>query len=483
MIKKVKQIYNSLNLQVKVILWFTVSEFIYKAISLLTTPIFTRILTTEEYGIFSVYIAWSSIFCVIATLNLHMGVAYNALVKFPKEKEKVISVFQSFALIVALLFAVLGIVFRDRLAVIVGLPEILIIVMFLGFIFIEPYQLWAIYKRYEYDYKKPVLVAVIISVLTPVISIASIMLIQGDKGIIRTVSYAVVNTILPGIIFYIINWNKSKAFYHKNLWKYAITFNGPLLIHYLAVILLNQTDRIMINWFYGSREAGIYSIASSAASIVLIFATAVNAAFVPWQYQCLKSKKYKSLSEAGYLVLAMIALMLFAFILFAPEIIEIFAGQDYMGAVGLIPLLGASVFFNYMYQLFSRVELYYEKKSYTVIATILATLTNIILDLILLPKMGFLAAGIATLIAHMVFCVTHYIFYRKICKDYMNSANIYDYRIILPISLFVLCLSFFLTFLYEFLLIRLFIVFLCLLLIFIFRKKLYAMVHSLLFVK
>ena len=480
MIKYFSKKYRSLNLQIKVVLWFTIAEFIYKAVALLTTPIFTRILTTAEYGLFSVYTAWSAIFVVIATLNLHMGVTYNALIKMPDERDKTVSAFQSLAFIISLFIGTIGIILREKISSIIGLPVLLVVTMFISFLFIEPYQLWAIQKRYEYDYKKTVAVAVFISILTPIISVISILFVPGNKGEVRTISYAIVNIILPGLLFYIINYKKNRTFYNKVLWGYAISFNVPLIIHYLSVVLLNQTDRIMINWFYGSHETGIYSIASAAASIILTVTTALNAAFVPWQYQKLADKDYNALTRAGYSVLIFLALLLFSFAMFAPEIVLLFAGRSYMDAVYLIPMLGASVYFNYMYQLFSRLELFYEKKSYTVIATIIATALNIFLNIILLPRFGYVAAGISSLIAHIVFCVLHYIFYRKITRAYMGDLNIYKIRVLLPISLGVLIVSFVITFLYKYLFVRIILVSLIILAIIFLRRRIITYATNLL---
>lgn len=73
--------YRKMNIQLKVVFWFTFVGFLQRGISLLTTPIFTRVLTTDEYGLFSVFTAWSSILAIVITLNLHMGVINNAFTK------------------------------------------------------------------------------------------------------------------------------------------------------------------------------------------------------------------------------------------------------------------------------------------------------------------------------------------------------------------------------------------------------------------
>ena len=44
----------------KAALWFTICGFVQKGISFITVPIFTRLLTTEQYGVVSIFYSWES---------------------------------------------------------------------------------------------------------------------------------------------------------------------------------------------------------------------------------------------------------------------------------------------------------------------------------------------------------------------------------------------------------------------------------------
>ena len=60
---------------------------------------------------------------------------------------------------------------------------------------------------------------------------------------------------------------------------------------------MNQSDRIMISFYCGMDKAGIYSIAYSAASLIMMVSSALNAAFIPWQYQMLQAKNSLNLKS------------------------------------------------------------------------------------------------------------------------------------------------------------------------------------------
>lgn len=438
--RKVRNRYASLNVQLKVVLWFTFVGFLQRGISIITTPIFTRVLTKDEYGMFSVFSAWFYVLVIVCTLNIHMGAINNALTKMPDEKKRIISAFQSVSLVVSCSFLALAVIFVNHLSEWMNLPTIVVLMMFVGFLFYEPYNDWLIYKRYEYDYRGPILISVIISIATPIVSIIAIIFFNNARGEARIISFIVVNVIIPGLIFYWINYKSGKVFFDRKLWTYALTFNAPLIPHFLSETILNQSDKIMIGRMIGTGDAGVYNIAYSAASLILIFSSALNIAFVPWQYQKIKDREYHKLGKISYAVMISVGVLLVLLILFSPEIIKVLAGDEYMGAVDLVPILGISVYFNYLYQIFARVELYYEKKIYTVIATLGATILNLILNYLWIPRMGYAGAGYSTLIAHVFLCVIHFVFYRKVCRDNSIKESFYKGSIILIISLlFVIC--------------------------------------------
>ena len=68
MFSKLLSRYQKLSLPIKAVFWFTIGSFIQKAISIITVPIFTRLMSTEEYGIVNIYNSWSSILIIICTL-------------------------------------------------------------------------------------------------------------------------------------------------------------------------------------------------------------------------------------------------------------------------------------------------------------------------------------------------------------------------------------------------------------------------------
>ncbi len=475
MIKRILQKYKSMPSQAKVVFWFTFVGFLQKGVSVITAPIFTRILSTEQYGMFSVYTAWSDVLVIIATLYLHMAVINNAFMKSGKTKEHVVSAFQGLSFLTTMIILGIYLLFRQKVDILIGLPSPVVLGMFISFVFAPPYYYWTIYERYQYDYKKMIVVTAGITVLTPLAGLAAIFLSNQDYWGEARIFGKIAVLCGTGLVFALINWKKDHTFFDKDLWKYALCFNIPLIPHFLSETILNQSDRIMINGYCGQSEAGIYSVAYSAASLVLIFSSAVNTAMVPWQYEKLRDRQYKQMAHILYFVLMGLGLLSAGMIMFAPEVIRILAGTKYSDAVGLIPTLAASVFFNYLYQTLARVEMYYDKRIYTVIGTFAAAVVNIVLNMIFIPLVGYQAAGYTTLAAHILLCVLHYFFYRRVCKMCVDG-KIYSASILLGISVAVLIIAFAMMILYQYTVLRICILAGVFVLVFIFRKRLMSIV-------
>ena len=77
--------YRNISVQAKAALWFTICNFLQKGISFIVVPIFTRIMSTEEYGTYTVYISWYQILNIISSLYLFNGVYDNALSLFDED--------------------------------------------------------------------------------------------------------------------------------------------------------------------------------------------------------------------------------------------------------------------------------------------------------------------------------------------------------------------------------------------------------------
>ncbi len=477
MLKKLLNKYNGLPVQVRASLWFMICSFLQKGISFITTPIFTRLLNSAEYGAYGVYTSWDTILTVFITLQLSLGVYVQGLVKFEKDK----NVFSSSLLgltttLSAFWFVVFG-VFNSFFCGLFELNTLQLLSIPVDVWLVAVCTFWSTDQRVDYKYRKLVLVTVVSSILRPLAGIAAVIIFD-DKVTARIISTIVVYAALY-IVLFAIMMKKGKVFFHKKYWKYAIKFNLPLIPHYLSTSILNGADRIMIARMVGEREAGFYTLAYSISLIMSTLSTALLKTIEPWLFKNIRDKqlgKFSKVSEPSFIFVAVVNLFL---IVLAPEIIRAFAPVEYLDAIWVIPPVSMSVFFTYMYTFYSVFEFYYEKTIYISVATVLGAVFNIATNYIFIGLFGYLAAGYTTLFCYIMFALMHYVFMTRILKKNLNGVKVYRLRNILIISISFMACGFALMATYPFMIVRYLIVLLLIAAAIVMRKRIIAYFKSL----
>ena len=80
--------FNDASPAVKASMVLLASNLVLKGLSLISGPIFTRIMSTEQYGLVSNYNSWRDIFYVFVTLNLASGVFNNGMLEFKTDRDR-----------------------------------------------------------------------------------------------------------------------------------------------------------------------------------------------------------------------------------------------------------------------------------------------------------------------------------------------------------------------------------------------------------
>lgn len=430
--KKLLKTYKSLPVQVKASFWFLICSFLQKGIAMITTPIFTRILSTQEYGQFSVFNSWMSIITPIVCLNLYSGIYSQGLVKFEKDRSKFSSSLQGLALTLVTLWTGIYLVTCSFWNDLFSLTTVQMVCMLILIWTSAAYNFWAVDQRVDFKYRKQVVLTLLMSTIQPSVCIWFI-LNSDDKVTARIVGMTVVHIALY-LGTFIVQMARGKQFFSKHYWMYASKFNIPLLPHYLSMTVLSSSDRIMISNMVGNEKAGIYSLAYSISQIMTMFNTALLQTIEPWIYRKLKDKKVYDIAHVAYPCFILIAVLNLLLIIFAPEIVTIFAPREYQEAIWCIPAVALSVFFTFLYTFFATFEFYYEKTKYIAVATMGGAVLNIVLNYIFINLFGYMAAAYTTLFSYILYAVLHYYFMHRICKMYLDDAKPYSLKLIIMIA-------------------------------------------------
>lgn len=439
--------YKSMPIGAKAAAWYTICNLLQKGIMFIVVPIYTRMLTTSEYGTYTIFQSWKDIIIIFTTLNLYCGVFTRGLVKYEEDRNKYISSIQFLSTIVTLVVCTVLFVFFDTINNVWAVDKKVFILLFIYYLFSPSIQFWSVKQRVENKYIQMVVVTVLLSLVTPIISIG--LLVMTDMRENALIYGYLLVQIAFGIVFYIDNLTKGKLKVKLNYCKEALKFNIPLIPHYLSLIILNQSDRIMIDNYCGKAEAGIYSLTYSVSQILNIFIGAINGSMVPWQYEKMKKKEYSIIGKVSNILCLGIGICSIFVIAIGPEIIFIMGGKEYTEAIWCIPPIVMGIYFTFCYGLFSTVEFYYGVTKFIALASTVGAGLNILLNAICIPIFGYIAAAYTTLICYIMFAIAHYVIMKGITKE-----KIYKMKDMLVVSGILLVLQIAFTFSYYYAIIR-----------------------------
>lgn len=462
--------YKSFPLSIRASFWFLICAFLQKGVSFITTPIFTRIMSTAEYGQYSVFNSWYSIVAVFVSLNLYFGVYAQGLVKFESERVEFISSLQGLTTTLVLAWTGIYLLFREFWNGIFTLTTPQMLAMLVMIWTTAVFNFWSMEQRVELKYRALVIVTIIVSLLKPVLGIY-LVLHSDDKVTARIMGLMAVELVAYSWMYFV-QMKNGKKFFNEKFWKYALVFNIPLIPHYLSSSILNSADRIMIGRMVDSGSAGIYNLAYNVSQIMTMFNMALIQTTEPWLYKTIKGKKFDRISYVAYPAFIGIAFVNIVLIILAPEVVAVFAPSSYYDAIWIIPPVAMSVFFMFTYNFFAVFEFYYEKTKFIAAATVAGAIMNIVLNYICINIWGYIAAGYTTLFCYALYAIAHYVFMKKICRDYLENVEVYNTRKVLLITISFLCIGFCCLASYRFTVLRYFVVLTAIGVIGLFRTRL-----------
>lgn len=439
--------YRQMSPAVRTSIWFTICNFLQRGTAFITVPIFTRLLTTEEYGVCNVYFAWFEIFLLITSLKIPYEGLNNGLIRHEEDKDGYTSSAAGLIMVMTLSVGIVYLLFHRQINRITGLSSLIMGLMFVQLFFNSPLMLWTNRERFDFHYRLPAVITLISTILNPVIAVLAV-LNTSYRAEARIIASVAVQSFF-GLIVLIFLFKKGKLFCKKEYWNFALRFNLPLVFYYISQSILNQSDRIMINYYEGSGKTAIYSVAYSAAAIILLLVSAVNGSFNPWMYKKLKAGHLEEIRRSSGLLCLLIGGATLLMSLFAPILVRIMATSDYIQAIWVIPPVAVSVFFVFLYMMFANIEMYYNETGGIPLISILCSAANLTLNAIFIPVYGYIAASWTTLVCYMLLTMMHYVLMKKACKRHRVKEKIFPEKTVLLIAVGVVIMAYLVLLLYQ----------------------------------
>lgn len=435
----------------KATMWFLMCSLVQKGISFVTTPIFTRMMTTEQYGLFSVYTSWLHIVTIFSTFRLDYSVFNKGMSKYQERRDEYTSSMLGLTTIFNTVLLLVYLIFKEQINAFTELNTVIFLGIFAQMYFVPAINFWSLRLRYDFKYKMVVIVTLLIVFTNTGLGIVAVNACK-DKALARIMSSVLIEIIF-GLILYIRLLIKGKKFWNFEFVKFAISFNIPLLPHYFATYLIDQSDKIMIQKMVSFGAAALYSVSYTVGGLAKIFIAALTNTIIPLQYRFLENKQYKELNRQLTRLMIGISCMLLCLSIVSPEIVLILGGRDYMEAVYVMPPVVASVFFSFLYTLLANVEFFFDKNKFAMKISIVGALVNVVLNYLLIPIFGYVAAAYTTLLCYIIYAVSHLIYVNRTAEVQVGE-RIINAKSFVILSLFIIFLCIMSSKLYDMVTIR-----------------------------
>lgn len=403
---------------------YVIATFIGQGMLFLGIIVFTRLMKQDDYGKYSTYYAYVSVLTVLIGANLHYALnnAYIDQRARIAEFRKTI-LFLSFLivlLITAVVLLIVPIVFEDF-----SFFVIIMLVIHSYCFFVINYRVYS--ANMENDYKRKKWLLILPNTFQFIFSVVLIIFMSQNSFEARVVG----STFGVGIIAV---FNFAEMMHCKgklidiNYWKYALMIALPSVIMSISYMLMQQCDKVMITNIRGAEDTAIYSVIYYLGYAIIAIDQAIAPVRQAWIYEKLDRKEVKEAKVIQKWYLMVMAILTTGLIMVGPEIVKIIAPKSYWQFEYIVPFV-VSACMMLLYRFYTEVSLFYKKNAILSVCVAICAVVNILLNAVLIPKVGAIAACYTTVVAYFLLFILTGIVSEK-CMRHIYSKRIFGYFVL-----------------------------------------------------
>jgi len=421
-----------------------------KALGFISIPFFTHYLSVAEFGMMSLY---STVLAFLSTL-LGLGVL-GSFKRYYFEKNGDFGAFLFSNLLFLGLFFILFLFpyfyFLEDISILLEIPQdILRYTLFIAFLSLLVKIKLDFLQVQEYS-KKNVILEFIQAIILLILVIFFMLHLDENRFFGKIYGDILGYGVLAIYSMYrLIKVMKFRVDF-KYI-KYSLLFGLPVLPSMFSSFGLSFADRLMINKFTNTEDVGLYSFAFMIAMLIQVVVGAVGKSWQPLFYKAMNDKNYILLDNIFKTNSKIVFGTSLFLVLFSYEFIYILATPEYLNSLNVVLFLIVGFNFFFLYTAYGQYVSYSKKTYIDSIITITSVLLNIGLNYIFIPKYGYIASAITTIISYAFMFIMFYVNARFFLK--YRVINIFIVSKIILSYIFLLILFYFIqTFLYNYLMI------------------------------
>jgi O-antigen/teichoic acid export membrane protein len=390
---------------------YGISSMIGRFLGFFLTPFYTNVLLPNDFGTFSniyAYIAFINVIFIYGTDAAYMKYASTATAE---RKKNVFSTSYLMVIVSTFVLSILLLLFKAPISFLMQIPEAqyrlfyyVVGIVALDAMGMVPYAKLRLERkaiRFSMIRFSNILLNLFLNfylVLKLRMGIEAIFLANLIASLFSFIA------LMPDVV------NELKAKIDKELLNRILRFGIPYLPAALAATIVNVVDRPVVLAMTNESTLGIYQ---ANYKLGIFMSLAVLMFQFAWQPFFLNNAKEKNAKEIFSKVLTLFLLVTSVIWIILSLFIDDFAripfyhgrtiiGKAYLSGLPIIPIILLGYLFNGVYYNFQAGIYIEEKTKYFPVVTGVGALTNVVVNIILIPVLGIIGAAIATLAAYMV---------------------------------------------------------------------------------
>ena len=391
-------------------IFYIVAQLFVRGITFLMTPVFTRLLTQEQFNQYKLFESWLLIFGPVMSLCLWRSVErakYDVKDRF----NEFVSSVQTLSYLSITVFFVFFMIFRDQVKQLSSATGLILTDFMLVIAFLYTYAHTSIFyfqrrekqmMRYKASTTFTAATVVPATLLSVLLVVCGRMSGHTDDLLTLRIAGYYIPMIIGGLGVGVLMLAQGKKAVNLRYWKYALVFSLPLIPEVLSIQIMNQADKVMVSAMTGSVCGSILALATTVSYIIWILEDSVWNAWLPWMYEKIARGEGKDIRSNWTVLMHAFGAISLALVVFVPEIIMILGGSKYRDAVYLIaPMVTGTLFRFYSYS-YTAIQNFHKKTGFVAASTVSVMFLNVILNYIFIKIFGYQAAAYTTAFCYLV---------------------------------------------------------------------------------
>lgn len=416
-----------------------------RAINIVLVKLHTNTLASDKYAENTIYFVYAAYFNAILTFG--METAFFRFFTSEKEKGKVISTSFITLLITTLLFLVVMFFYSESIAVYFGFAnpvylQILILVTTFDTLVVIPYAYLRVTNqpiKFAYYKISNILVYAFFNLYFLLFVPFALKNNYYVPNILSNsfleqplVIYIFIANLISSFITFLILLPiilKFKLSFDTNLLKRMLLYGIPIMVGSLAFVTNENLDKLLLTKYLGKEQMGIYAACYKLGVFMMLYIMAFRLGAEPFFFNQAKEKNAKEIYAKILNWFTIIgAIFLLIVVAFIDSFANILLGKDeYFQALSIVPII---LLANLFLGIYNNLSVWYkltDKTKYGMYFSILGAIITISINLIFIPKIGFMASAWATLIAYGFMVIVSYSIGKKYYTVPYKISNIFLY--------------------------------------------------------